>query len=76
MSVIAIVGKTRFSPATVRMMGTVGAAVNFQEGSQLLRNWPASALMPVRVESGTDLLVPGWRPVRVGGRRSCIIDPL
>jgi Transposase len=48
--------KTCFSPATVRMMGTVGSMVSFQEGSQLLRELAGIGINASQVERGAEAL--------------------
>jgi hypothetical protein len=48
--------KTCFSPATVRMMGTVGSMVSFQEGSQLLRELAGIGMDASQVERGAEAL--------------------
>lgn len=48
--------KTCFSPATVRMMGTVGSMVSFQEGSQLLRELAGIGIDASQVERGAEAL--------------------
>ena len=50
------IGKTRFSPATVRMIGTVGSMVSFQEGSQLLRELAGIGIDASQVERGAEAL--------------------
>jgi hypothetical protein len=48
--------KTCFSPATVRMMGTVGSMLSFQEGSQLLRELAGIGVDASQVERGAEAL--------------------
>jgi Transposase len=48
--------KTCFSPATVRMTGTVGSMVSFQEGSQLLRELAGIGIDASQVERGAEAL--------------------
>jgi hypothetical protein len=48
--------KTCFSPATVRMIGTVGSMVSFQEGSQLLRELAGIGIDASQVERGAEAL--------------------
>ena len=48
--------KTCFSPATVRMMGTVGSMVSFQEASQLLRELAGIGIDASQVERGSEAL--------------------
>ena len=48
--------KTCFSPATVRMMGTVGSMVSFQEGSQLLRELAGIGIDASQVERDAEAL--------------------
>jgi hypothetical protein len=48
--------KTCFSPATVRMIGTVGSMVSFQEGSQLLRELAGIGIAASQVERGAEAL--------------------
>jgi hypothetical protein len=48
--------KTCFSPATVRMIGTVGSMVSFQEGSQLLRELAGIRIDASQVERGAEAL--------------------
>jgi hypothetical protein len=48
--------KTGFSPAPVRMMGTVGSMVSFQEGSQLLRELAGIGIDACQVERGSEAL--------------------
>jgi hypothetical protein len=48
--------KTCFSPAAVRMMGTVGSMVSFQEGSQLLRELAGIGMDASQVERGAEAL--------------------
>ncbi|MEA2538922.1 MAG: hypothetical protein QOH35_288 [Acidobacteriaceae bacterium] len=48
--------KTCFSPATVRMMGTVGSMVSFQEGSQLLGELAGIGMDASQVERGAEAL--------------------
>ena len=48
--------KTCFSPATVRMIGTVGSMVSFQEGSQLLRELAGIGVDASQVERGAEAL--------------------
>jgi hypothetical protein len=48
--------KTCFSPATVRMIGTVGSMVSFQEGSQLLRDLAGVGIDASQVERGAEAL--------------------
>jgi hypothetical protein len=50
------VEKTCFSPATVRMIGTVGSMVSFQEGSQLLRELAGIGIDASQVERGAEAL--------------------
>jgi len=50
------VEKTCFSPATVRMIGTVGSMVSFQEGSQLLRELAGIGIDASQVERGSEAL--------------------
>jgi hypothetical protein len=49
-------GKTCFSPATVRMIGTVGSMVSFQEGSQLLRELAGIGIDASQGERGAESL--------------------
>ena len=48
--------KTCFSPATVRMMGTVGSMVSFQEGRQLLRELAGIGIDASQVERDAEAL--------------------
>jgi hypothetical protein len=48
--------KTCFSPATVRLIGTVGSMVSFQEGSQLLRELAGIGIDASQVERGAEAL--------------------
>jgi hypothetical protein len=48
--------KTCLSPATVRMIGTVGSMVSFQEGSQLLRELAGIGIDASQVERGSEAL--------------------
>ncbi len=48
--------KTCLSPATVRMTGTVGSMVSFQEGSQLLRELAGIGMDASQVERGAEAL--------------------
>lgn len=48
--------KTCFSPATVRMIGTVGSMVSFQEGSQLLRELAGLGMDASQVERDAEAL--------------------
>lgn len=48
--------KTCFSPATVRMIGTVGSVVSFQEGHQLLQELAGIAIDASQVERGAEAL--------------------
>jgi Transposase len=48
--------KTCFSPAAVRMIGTVGSMVSFQEGSQLLQELAGISINASQVERGAEAL--------------------
>jgi len=48
--------ETSFSPAAVRMIGTVGSMVSFQEGSQLLRELAGIVIDASQVERGAEAL--------------------
>lgn len=50
------IGKTCLSPAVVRMVGTVGAMVSFQEGSQLLEQLAGLKVDASQVERGAEAL--------------------
>ena len=50
------IAKTCLSPATVRMIGTVGSMVSFQEGSQLLRELAGIIIDASQVERGSEAL--------------------
>jgi hypothetical protein len=50
------VEETCFSPAAVRMIGTVGSMVSFQEGSQLLRELAGIGVDASQVERGAEAL--------------------
>jgi hypothetical protein len=47
---------TCFSPATIRMIGTVGSMVSFKEGSQLLRELAGIGIDASQVERGAEAL--------------------
>ena len=48
--------KTCFSPAAVRMIGTVGSMVSFQEGSQLLQELAGIGIHASQVQRGAEAL--------------------
>jgi hypothetical protein len=50
------IAKTCLSPATLRMIGTVGSMVSFQEGSQLLRELAGIGIDASQVERGSEAL--------------------
>jgi Transposase len=50
------IAKTCLSPATVRMIGTVGSMVSFQEGSQLLQELAGICIDASQVERGAEAL--------------------
>jgi hypothetical protein len=50
------IGKTCFSPATVRMIGTVGSMGSFQEGSQLIRELAGIGIDASQVERCAEAL--------------------
>ena len=50
------IARTSFSPATVRMIGTVGSMVSFEEGSQLLQELAGIRIDASQVERSAEAL--------------------